>query len=641
MRSPSKRVGCAALLLSIASCESIAGLEGKLFESGSKPATGGSAAPTGGRSSQGGTSAGGTRSLGGNAGVGVVAGAGADSIGGEGGEAGTTGGGAGVPGCADIAAELCMRPTWPNGIVPYRIESDSELVRASLRGALSAWEGKRIDSSVLRFVENSRPSARTLVMTLDDGCHPVSLTDDEVEIATGDCPPGSLEMSHAVGVTLGLPSMHRRADRDRYLVMAEPAEFACEEGEFFEMCADRDGVPAMIGPFDFGSVMFIRTESFDDCLAEPDAPRLYSARGELATTFEACSWITGAASTFDTSSNALAELYAMAKGWTPFAIVGRDLDDQRPVDSCLGENATFRGAPVLVATQNGGLAAIALGGDPIHLWLNESDGESWREWVKIVPPPPLAGVALGFAATTGEPGGRVIDVVVMDGNEVFYSSYDRANRRASEWTSLGSPPSDERSGLSIAPDGSGGLFVYTYGRRPPDHAIYVREFDGMAWSDWRSLPALGFSSSAAVLSLAAVSIAREQHLVAATGAGLRYAARNTSGTWSDWHVLKMPTLHDAENLNGIALVSNAHFTLAWLGSTSHGGLWFSGCDQASCVDEASWSTPYVIGATGAVTAAASTPSRIDVSALLMENRPGTPAIPCLGGMWHKRWQAPE
>jgi hypothetical protein len=657
MRSLPGRGSLATLLL-VASCERIAGLDGKVFGPPPERTTGGGtmgAAATGGTSSQGGASGGGRAgSMGGTARSGSDAGGAAGSPGGEGGGAGNAGGdddagagGDGGEGCVDVAAQLCMHTTWPNGVVPYVIESDSELVASSLQGALLGWEGKRIGSTVLDFVEEAVPNVRTLVVTLENGCRPTSITDDAIEVAMGDC-PGSLEMSHAIGVTLGLPSMHRRADRDRYLEMADESQFACEDGKFFEKCADLGDIPATLGPFDFSSVMFERSTTFESCELEPEAPRLYLPRGEFDQPAHACLWAAGGGVSFGSPEvGALAELYAISEGWRPFEPAGLDHGDYEPIRSCLDETAYFRRTPALVATGNGGLVAFGIAGVPtIDLWSNENDGESWGAWEKLLPVPELHDFPEGFAAAARDPGASVVDVVVMDAHEVFHLSYDREHHHAEGWTSLGSPRGEGLSGLAVAPGGSGTVFVYTYayptGTELWDGQVYVREFDGHVWTDWQPLPPFGVRPPySSVPSLAAVLLDGEQHLVAAASAGLHYAIRRNE-TWSDWHIVTTPDPERSDEApHAIALVSNAHYRLGVLGVSGGGNLWFSGCDAPSCVDAAVWSKPFTIGETGSVSAAASTPARIDVAAVMAENRPRTTAAPCTDGMWHKRWQAPE
>jgi hypothetical protein len=653
MRSLSGRASLATLLL-VASCERIAGLDDKLFAPPSEPTIGeGGSAATGGTSSQGGASGEGRAgSLGGGARGGSDAGGAADPRGGDGGDAGNAGsddggdGGFGGRECVDAAAELCMQTTWPGGIVPYVIESDSELVAGSLRRALLSWEGKPIGSTVLDFVEKAVPDVRTLVVTLEKGCRPTSITDDAIEVAMGDC-PGTLAMSHAIGVTLGLPSMHRRGDRDRYLEMREPTAFSCEEGTFFEKCPDRGDIRAVLGPFDFSSEMFEPSATLASCEFEPDAARLYVARGVFTAGADACRWATGNLSvTASSAAGALAELYAISAGWRPFELAGLDVAEDQPLASCLGETAYFRSTPRLVATENGGLAAFALGGDPIELWLNENDGESWGAWARLPPAPDLADYAHGFAAAPREVGASLVDVVVMDVNEVFHLSYDRVQRRAEGWTSLGSPRGEGLSGLAVAPGGSGRVFVYTYayptGTDVWDGQVYVREFDGQVWTDWQPLPPFGTRPQySSVPSLAAVLLDGEQHLVAAASDGLHYAFRS-NGTWSDWHIVTTPDPERTDEApHTIALVSNDHYRLGVLGISGGGNLWFSGCDTPSCVDAAAWSKPFTIGETGGVSAAASTPDRIDVAAVMWPSRPPTQTAPCTDGMWHKRWQAPQ
>jgi len=75
--------------------------------------------------------------------------------------------------------------------------------------------------------------------------------------------------------------MHRRSDRDRYLELATPSQFACVNDQFVSECS-LPGVQAQIGVFDFTSLMFTPGAAkapAERCALEPDGSYLYLPRG--------------------------------------------------------------------------------------------------------------------------------------------------------------------------------------------------------------------------------------------------------------------------------------------------------------------------------------------------------------------------
>jgi hypothetical protein len=637
-RKPSPAALALPLLAAI-SCEFIAELDGKTFVGGFTSGGTSSGASSGGTSARGGAPAGASGEA--ASGAGAAAGVGPGAPGGEGGSgtsgAGGADGGQGGQGCVDVEAELCMRPTWPEGTVPYAVDSGSELVLAAVRDAFRGWEGKPVGSTVLRFVEDPIPNVKTLRFTLDGGCRPTALSDESVNVAIGGCTERR-DIARAIGVALGLPSMHRRGNRDRYLVMADAGEFSCEDGTFFETCSDRDGVPATLGPFDYGSVMFAPSTAFDACVLEPNADRLYSPRAAFDPPEAVCGWASGAgpfAGSYD--DGALTELYAISEGWSPLELVGVDPGPQQLIDACLGTES-FRSAPALVATGNGGLAAFALAGESLRLWSNENDGQSWSRWEELTPLPELHTFPAQFAAAARDDRASVIDAVVVDQIQVFHVSYDRARREASTFTNLGAPPGAELGDVAVAPSGVGGAFVYVLSPASFTSStvrIFVRSFHGAVWSEWEALPALDDSGYG--WSIGALLIEGRQHVVAGTTERLWHIER--ANAWSNWNVLELPPFDGARfSLVGLSLVTNAHYRLGVLGSADAGPV-FTGCSEWPCLLPDAWSKPLALGAAGSL--AASTPDRIDIVTTISEMRPATPEVPCFDGMWHKRWQAPE
>jgi hypothetical protein len=726
-------VGLSCVLsLVLGACERIAGLDGKQFPEGSQRPSGGT--PSSGNTSSGGTSptagqdSGGTSSGrgGGNAADGPGGSGTAGSSGAEGGNGNAGGGGDGGTGassgaCENVTEKLCMRPTWPDGVVPY-VASDNlpAFLEGLVEDAIAPWEGMRIGSTELHFVNRSSQDFPTLVFSFEKGCGPVRVTDESVTLAFDSCK--GYGVARAVGVALGLPRMHQRADRDRYLLMADRDDFDCTRSDIYEKCPDLGDIPAALGPFDTKTLMSAPGVDHETCLRdEPNYPFLYVPRGTFREPFLQCEWVYQDWSSTYRETGQLAELYAIPHGWRPATLMGVDQGSLNPLGLELAPGIELSDSFSLVTLEDRRMALFALdytssGTDPDprpkHIWMLDiaeaygpyGYGCCWEQLP--LPPVPANYGRLTAWRRPGEP--NVVDFLFIThgkfredtfepSTELFHASYDLATHEVTEWMPL-EPPFGPAPPYPIAftADVSGSLLIYAHdpspgGSDPLRFETYVLEWDFAATPEWRPLPTLTSSEPLQTLS---VKIAEgEHHLVATTANELVYASRAQSGDWSAWSSLaSVETAPQPFDLSGVSFVSSKSHELALVGSGG-GHFWFWACNDrpcnapnawsqpvvyrttagepviigasvstdhhelgmilslgsytafyacriGPCDDPSAWSDPIVIGPSShGSLAAVGWSDSIDLFTFDTEDRP--PAQWRLGGVWHKRWNAPS
>jgi hypothetical protein len=620
--SDASRAFASAFALVLASaCGWIAGLDGKTFEGGFY--AGNAGVNQGGSNGGLGGGGAGAPSSGGRAGM-TSAGRGGETNGGssvgggsgEGGDAGT-GGTAGSSGrCEDVTRALCMRPPWPDGVVPSAKPAGlPNFLSRVLDEAIESWEGMAVGSERLQFVEGSRPDVPTLVFSLERGCGPVRVTDEAVIVAFDSCVNQATAepaaVMRAVGVALGLPRMHQRADRERYLQMARPEAFDCTRSELYDKCPDLGDIPAVLGPFDFSTLMAAPGVRFEECRTDnPTFPYLYIQRGNFPEPSYQCDAVSRDSTDTTHERGALAELYAISHGFRPAAVVGRDQGSTLPLSYELAPGVQAVGRPALVALGAQGMAAFVLGessqADGLRrevFMIQTADGENWGErgsrccW-EALPLPPAP--AFGELTASIRSGSRsTVDFIYRTAEflgpvQVHHASYDVETARGTAWTELEPPfSSAATSPLLVASGSASTLLLHAYdadgnGAEPVEYETYAAEWDFESAPVWRPLPTL--TSPERFETLLFRGGATREHLLASTAEKVRYASRVPGGVWSEWSALESFL---ATELARAAFVSTTNYEIAIL-SGGPGYFWFSGCAASPCNVSNAWTEPVVI-----------------------------------------------
>jgi hypothetical protein len=627
-----------ALGLLLTSCELIAGLDRKTFVWSSEVSNGGTP-NIGGTSSEAGRDSAGTGSGrgGGNAadgpggnGSGGSSGTHRGGDGGSGnrgadggsGDAGGDGGTGAAPGaCENVTEKLCMRTTWPNGIVPYAANDELPVFLSGLvEDAIAPWEGMRVGSTQIHFVSGSIPNVPTLVFSLEKGCGPVRVTDEEITLAFDSCRGHGA--ARAVGVALGLPRTHQRADRDRYLLMANPEDFDCTRSDIYEKCPDLGDIPAALGPFDFKTLMTAPGVDHDTCLlSEPNYPFLYVPRGTFPEPFLQCEWVYQDWGSTFRETGQLAELYAIPHGWRPATLVGIEQGSLQPLGLELSPGIELSDSFSLVTLEGQRTVLFALDyiytgsvsePAPQHIWMldvSEAYGPYGYGccWVQL-PLPPLPADYGSFSAWRRPGELNVIDFLYVTrgkfredtfelSTELFHASYNLATRQGTDWTAL-EPPFGPVPAYPIGftADASGNLLIYAQnasplGSDPFRFETYVLEWDFAATPEWRPLPTL--TSHEPLQTLSVQVVGGEHDLVATTASELWYASRTPNGDWSAWSPLaNVETAPQAIDVRGASFVSSKSHALGLVGS-GDGHFWFWACTERPCNDPNAWSAPVV------------------------------------------------
>ena len=595
----------------------------------------------GGRGGNPGGSGGEQAGMGGNAGNGAAATGGGDA-------GPQTDADAGTETCRDFSTELCMNPTWLAGTVPYARGPDiTEELWSTVQTAIDVWHGTAIWDTTLRFVNGPSPVPPGLVFRMADGCGVVSRTADELGFAITGC-VDTRHIAREIGVALGLPRLHQRSDRDRTLIMAPRDEFDCSRGEFFDVCP----VTAELGPMSSSTLeewfMFVPARSGESsaCTLAPEGDLLYLPRGADPTEPAAdCALLVDGSSlelNHDLSSTlegaALAELYAIPRGWQPARPIGRDDGPDRPVDTRIAPDMNMSTRTTLVRLGNPErLAAVVWASSPeneLVVWKIEHDGSAWGGWEPGPRlPANLAAYGLSLSAVS-RPGSNAVelfttaaDVVNGTASELFYARIE-PNSEAS-WASLGSVPT-LGSPLSAAPSGDEIALYGVHG-----DAIAVAETDGVTLGAWQPIiPLTG--ATFGIGSPAVVAHAGRQHVVMAWDSAITYARRDDLGAWSEPVRLAGPV-----GALNVAIGASPEGRLDVL-SMSFGGLWHLSC-EAECTSPAAWTRAVAIG--GSWTSRAligESPKPVSVVSW-------SDAIDIVGPvysgelltemLWHKRWQA--
>ena len=541
------------------------------------------------------------------------------------------GGAAGTDSCVDPALALCMRVSWPSGIVPYRrgmsVDDDTwDMVTSGIE----YWQGAPVLGSQIDFVAAPAPVRPWLVFAAEPGCGLLARSADEVTVAVGSC-IDERDVAREVGVALGLPRVQQRSDRDRYLLMADESAFDCSRGQYFDSCPSG----AEIGPFSVQSILFTPANSRmppSVCGLEPRGDYLYLLRdvpyGEEVSSCESrvgrpamtVSWI-------GRDHAALAELYATTRGWSPFRPVARDLGADRPWERSPSD-VSFAYRPVIVQRPGGALSVFdwVATTNSMSLWRAENDGSGWTGWLRGPRPPEIG----AFGLIVSDQG--AVDIVVV-GAGIHRATLD--GELEVGWISLGPNPLEIEHLLATTNYGFGqsdeaDIVLYAHHIDAGGQDLFVSRVDGTTWSGWESLP-VDFAPATAP---AGLNTAGTEHVVVPrSDAGLGYTSRAApDATWTPW--IRLPGA--LGRMTGAQIGRTASGTLVVVASDG-GRVWQQICDDA-CSSPTSWSSPELI--TGDATFAGGLPhvalsasnGALDLVAISADTwEVSSPRV------WHKHW----
>jgi hypothetical protein len=557
---------------------------------------------------------------------------GAAGVGSSGGEVGGNGSAGSTTSCEDLTADLCMTLTWPAGTVPYRRDAGiGEELWTSVQAAMGLWEGAPVWDSTLEFVGGSSPIGPYLVFDLDAGCGVTRRSADALMFALSSC-SDTAHIARELGVALGLPRVHQRSDRDRYLDMADRQEFDCTKGEFFDRCP-REGE---LGVFTTHSLMFApapSTASPDACALEPLGGYLYLPSNVEVDPplFDACESFSRSYAELMSSSSfdwmVLAELYAASRGWTPLAPIGWQAATPWDTGEPLPMNATRQPA---VIEADGTVAAYVLDFDNTP-WRTEDSENGWTEWQAVAATRDIQQWTL-----LPVPGSSAVDVFITSYSDSQTLHARFGDEAPGDWIALGPAPPPASGNLAAVRGDAGSVTLYAFPGlflfgEPPWTPVHTAETDGHTLSSWEPLPDGVLANPGG----SAAGRGAEHHVVTPiVGNGIAYIAKNES-RWSEWATLA-PSLGPI-HYTAIAMTPAGRLeVVAMTVSAEHeGNLWHLSC-ASDCSSPNRWTKPVVIGGVPMPwgipesMALAAADTRLDIVAMIHD---GTNR-----GLWHKRWQ---
>ncbi len=283
---------------------------------------------------------------------------------------------------SDARAALTCRPEceehpcggylWWGGVVPVELSANLSLPqRLLLDQAAQGWatnpvlsfvhckNDKCSDAGYERWLRVETGPALALSPSVPTGPQTLQLA-----------PSTSSELlMHEVGHVLGLPDAWQRPDRDRYVRLSESAfcsgdahwdPTTCTLGSAEASEQPYRRTTGLFGPFESGSAMNLAGPEVCE-LKEPAVDRA------LPTALD---------------RSAVIELYRTADAWSPFAPLGRPVDDQRPLDYQLATGVTIVGRPALSTRGYPGVEMYARGSDGKLYWATRGmgDDEGGPQW---------------------------------------------------------------------------------------------------------------------------------------------------------------------------------------------------------------------------------------------------------------------
>jgi hypothetical protein len=541
--------------------------------------------------------------------------------------------------CPTLLSNPCGAALWPWGEgfvpIPYAFEPGVDVSQHNLLvEAMAEWTNATFGLVV--FVPAAGHEPRALRFVDKPGCGRARRADTPlVAFAASDCTEIGTAL-HELGRVIGLEPTQQRADRDRYLQLADLSSFDCGGDrptglEIVPKCDAKLRPGGDFGVFDFRSIMLSSgvPPGGSRCGTPPPGDRLFVRRGVADTGGSSCpsdvapDWNKTRLTPGDGA--AVVELYSIQWGWSLFRSLAKDKGAEAPLDVELSPGVNVEGNPALVSLGSTRLQAFVRGSDG-NVWTARVDAPS-PAW-KNIGAPSVAPLSDPAAVSWSQDDTHLV-VIVVANETVYHRVFDGGVWR--DWDSvIGAPPGNAQSAPAIASGAFETLSVFVTG---DDGQIWMTELTESEWSGWSKLPLLPAGIRAAG-GPAAHSRTRETRdvVVRGTDGSIYYLA--SSGSFSSvWTVIGVDT---ASGIGRPALTYDTSLLHVFVRGVE-GQLWLATCLPPRCEGSAFWSRWQPLGGVLAGDPATSAPSdaqRVDV---LVTSADGTAfAVPsAVKGLWHK------
>jgi hypothetical protein len=410
-----------------------------------------------------------------------------------------------TPACGPEFKTCAPRP-WPNGRIPYIIESGfTQTELGWLYAAMDGWT--YATHALINFAPKQSWDNYYVVFGKAPGsCSAEGLgwltwggyqgnpegnlipLFQRVEVKACGRPYGYY---HELGHLIGLPHQHQRFDRDRYIDIDD--ESFCDLPEpdtanLTEMCSNGNG--SDYGPYDLTSVMHYGSAVDEaatgvDCPNPPEVCFMSTRDGSAIADVESISPGDG---------SAVVEMYREPEGWSRFRPIYRaDPGATVPLDTNLTSSITLRGSPALSRWGQTGVVAVVRGDDDRYYYkFNDSGSSAWPvgSWTRI----PGSTALVGDPAVVSWGPGRLDVVGVGSDGTVWHNWY--WNSAWGTWHSIGRPQSVTPSAPAMTTWGVERLDIFVRSGT----TIYQKTYVGNGWpSTWTSRGS-GFTGTPAAVS---------------------------------------------------------------------------------------------------------------------------------------------
>ena len=484
----------------------------------------------------------------------------------------------------------CERNLWPNGIIPYELDSTGPAEwRTNIRSAMDDWESKT--GSRVRFIMDQTNPSRIIIRYVPG----------ESRAALGSRLGQSgnqyalfglgAQFSHELGHVIGFSHEHQRYDRNRYISFGfDPTQGGGRGDNFIQAAFGSSG--SDFGPYQYDGIMHYGSTS-----QHP----FYEKR-------TSCVWVPGnGRATLQDGSN-VREMYAYAYGWKKFFPMGIDVDAMEPLSNEIAPGVTIWGSPAIASQGGRGPLDLYVRGSNNRLYHRWTSGANWSGYYDLG-----ATVYTDPAATSLGPG----TAIVAAGNGRAISMRECRNGAWQSWQFLAAPTMGNLfSAPALTSFGSRNTRLFVLGRN--NAGVFMRTRTGPdIWSPWTQVaappPGVTFVGNPAV---AARSASNLEVFVNSSNGHLWQITYN--GSWGSW----VDRLCCVAPNGSPAVAASAAGRLDILYPGSDGSLWWKYQDFNR------WSDNFAIGGRwrGNPSAVSGYKDHLDVVAVLTD-----------GGLWRREF----
>ncbi|MBK7865298.1 MAG: hypothetical protein IPJ65_43215 [Archangiaceae bacterium] len=568
--------------------------------------------------------------------------------------------------CPTVFPTPCGDPLWANGKIPFEFDANVPVAtQTAVNAAMLNWE-QTVGGGVIDFVQHSS-EMKFLVFSSGAGCGGANRASTLPVFRTGDCGAGQLR--HELGHVIGFEHGQQRADRNRYIQLAQIDGGLLDGGQNFQCFTNSDGSPQSggvdtvtqcgsawsspsnrpggdFGVFNFNSVMLYSSVGGSGLTANyglpPAGDRSFVRRGVADDAFAPCesdvfpAWTFGGSPAITPGDGAAAvELYRTVNGWAPFKSMGQDVGATAPLSIGFSTGVTIAGDPALISLGSTTLRAFAKGTDSkfgksvAALGCRARGKASARRRVSR----PAKPAAISWSQSTSR-----IDVVVIANRLVFKRAFYGGAWEGAWESSIGAPAGGAFSSPAISSGATNNLNVYVVGS---SGQLFTKEWSG-AWGNWWALPALpaGVTVSGVPAATARAAGLRDVMSRKRRGLVLHCGKRLRLDLWvgilvlaGNWRERLVPGV----GRPALASWGMSQVDVFVRGADSY--LWQTTCSSTGCGALVLWSQFAALGGVLAGSPSASSPrgtSRIDVIAT-MNDGASFPVPSTAKGVWHKWW----